>query len=105
MRFQPSTHSYGQWPESWAAGTSAWSAGQPLPPQEELNLELSAPQVAGIGAGVGLIILGFLVVGPLVVYPWVIKAFKPEWSYGRRVAAGLGGSIVLGAVSQIGRSK
>jgi DNA-binding ferritin-like protein len=49
-------------------------------------------------------LVGLLVVGPLVVTPWVLKAFVPEWSYGRRVAAGFGISFVLGAANKLVRS-
>jgi len=56
-------------------------------------------------AGVGLaVVAGFLVLGPLVVYPFIIKGFKPELSYGRRVGIGLGISIGLAAVTSVARA-
>ena len=42
--------------------------------------------------------------GPLVVYPFIIKGFKPELSYGRRVGIGLGISIGLAAVTSVARA-
>jgi hypothetical protein len=40
------------------------------------------------------VVLAFVGVPILVVGPWVVGKFKPEWGYGKRVAAG----IIAGAV-------
>lgn len=62
---------------------------------------------SGVGlavAGVGLAALAALVVVPtFVVGPWIVKAFKPEWSYGRRLGASLAFGIVSGTVVSIAR--
>lgn len=56
-------------------------------------------------AGVGLaVVAGFLVLGPLVVWPFIIKGFKPELSYGRRVGIGLGISLGLSAATALVKS-
>ena len=39
-----------------------------------------------------------------VVGPWMVKAFKPEWSYGRRLAASFAFSTVVGALVRIARA-
>lgn len=53
----------------------------------------------GIGLTIGLIAVPTLVVGP-----WMVKAFKPEWSYGRRLAASFAFSTVVGALIRIARA-
>ena len=55
-------------------------------------------------AAVALPIVGLLLVIPLGVAPWVIKQFKPEWSYGKRVATGFVVSFGIGAVKQIAKA-
>ena len=46
----------------------------------------------GIGLGVGAVV-GLIMLPTFVVGPFIVKAFKPEWSYGRR----LGASLAFGA--------
>ena len=49
----------------------------------------------------GLVVAALLVGVPtLVVAPWVVKQFKPEWSYGKRVATGMAASFVGGVLSR-----
>lgn len=55
-------------------------------------------------AGAGALVIGSLLVMPLVVVPFALSAVVPEWSYGRRVAAGLGVGIALGAAGGLARS-
>lgn len=43
--------------------------------------------VAGLGVGAGLLI-GILALPTFVITPWIVKQFKPEWSYGKRLATG-----------------
>ena len=104
MQFQPSQYStLGQ--STLPDGFVYDSDGFVVPisaPASETGLALGG---VGVGLGLGLGLVGLILVGPLVITPWIVKAFKPEWSYGRRVAAGFGVSAVLGAISQIGRSK
>ena len=47
---------------------------------------------------------GLLLVGPFVVTPWIVKQFKPEWSYGKRVATGFVVSFGVGAVTNIAKA-
>jgi hypothetical protein len=54
--------------------------------------------VAGLSIG---LIVAAAVVPTFVVGPFVVKAFKPEWSYKRRLAATLAVEIGVGAVTQI----
>ena len=61
-----------------------------------------AGKVALLGAGaVGLV--GLVLLPSLVLYPWVIKKFKPKWSYGKRVGAGfaigIGTSMIKSALT------
>ena len=56
-----------------------------------------------VGA-VAVPIIGLLLVMPLAVVPWVVKQFKPEWSYGKRVATGFVVSFGLGAVTKIAKA-
>lgn len=54
------------------------------------------------GAAVAIpVILGIVLLPSLVVYPWIVKQFAPEWSYGKRVATGLVFNIALGAIYKI----
>lgn len=62
-----------------------------------------AGKVAALAGGAGLLV-GILVVPTFVVGPWIVKAFKPEWSYGRRLAASLAFSMVAGTLTQIARA-
>ena len=55
-----------------------------------------AMDVAGIA-----LIGGILVVPTFVIVPWIVKGFAPEWSYGRRVAVGLGVSFIAGTLTTI----
>lgn len=55
-------------------------------------------------AAIGLPVLGLFLVMPLAVVPWVVKQFKPEWSYGKRVATGFVVSFGIGAVTKIAKA-
>lgn len=66
--------------------------------------ELTKGQAVALGAGGIALILGALVFMPLVGWPFIIKSFKPELSYGRRVGIGLGISIGLGAVRAVAKA-
>ena len=37
------------------------------------------------------------------INPWVVKAFKPEWSYSRRLAASFGVTFVAGTLVGIAK--
>ena len=51
--------------------------------------------VLGVGA---LAVVGLLAIPTFIVEPWIVKQFKPEWSYGKRLAAVMGFNIVSGSV-------
>lgn len=59
----------------------------------------AATAVGGVGLVVGLIAVPTLVVGP-----WIVKAVKPDWSYGRRLAASFAFSTLVGALVRIARA-
>lgn len=63
--------------------------------------EQAAPRSGYYMAGIAL---GAFVLGPLLLWPFVIKGFKPELSYGRRVAIGIGISMGLGAVTGLAKA-
>lgn len=77
MTFQPSQHS--------AAPSNTYS---------------DAAGVLGVGLGVGAI-AAIIAVPTFVVGPFVVKAFKPEWSYGRRLAASMAFGVGVGAIRGI----
>lgn len=54
-----------------------------------------------IGPGAIALVGGLLLLGPFVVTPWIVKQFKPEWSYGKRVATGFVVSFGVGALTRI----
>lgn len=57
--------------------------------------------------GLGPVLLvggGLFALNSLLIMPWVVKAFKPDWSYRRRVAAGVGVSMGIGAVTGVARA-
>ena len=52
----------------------------------------------------GIAVVGIVVgVGVFAINPWIVKAFKPEWSYGRRLAASFGVTFVAGTLTGIAR--
>ena len=60
---------------------------------------------AALGSVLGLSVLaGGIIIGDFIVFPLILKAFVPDWSYGRRVAASLGFSIVVGALTSVARA-
>ena len=74
-----------------------------LPPPPEQSASDKAKGALAIG-GIGLAIVGALTIMPLVVWPFVIKSFRPDLPYGRRVGIGLGISIGLAAVGGVARA-
>jgi hypothetical protein len=89
MRFQPSEHSFGE-------------SRLPAPRSGD------SPPQSGVGGGAWALgaagLVGLAVVPTLVIYPFVIKAFKPELSYWRRVGIGMGITFALGAVTGLVRA-
>lgn len=63
-----------------------------------------SPEALAVGTGGTALVVGLLTFMPLVVWPFIIKGFKPELSYGRRVGIGLGISIGLAAVTSVARA-
>lgn len=58
------------------------------------------PETSHVSTG-GILVAGLLVGVPtLLVAPWIVKQFKPEWSYGKRVATGMAASFVGGVLSR-----
>lgn len=66
--------------------------------------DISKGQALALGAGGIALIAGVLLFMPLVGWPFIIKGFKPELSYGRRVGIGLGISIGLAAVTSVAKA-
>jgi len=65
--------------------------------------EVTTPSADGeshVSTGAIAVALAFVAIPTLIVAPWVVGKFKPEWSYGKRVAAGLVASAVGGFVSR-----
>jgi hypothetical protein len=62
----------------------------------------SAAGAAGAIGGIGLVI-GLLALPTFVVGPWIIKSFKPEWSYGRRLGASFAVSFLAGTLVKIAK--
>jgi hypothetical protein len=44
-----------------------------------------------------------MAVPTFVVGPWIVKAIKPEWSYGRRLGASFAVSFLAGTLVNIAR--
>jgi hypothetical protein len=64
---------------------------------------LDAAKAALAAGGVGLVV-GAIAIPTFVVGPWIVKSVKPEWSYGRRLAASFAFSTVVGALVRIARA-
>lgn len=77
---------------------SAFSDMPPAPPQA--RAPVSTPMMLGVAA-VGASIL---LVVPLVAVPFALKSVVPDWSYGRRVGAGIGIGLALGAAGGLARA-
>lgn len=95
MRFAPSRHSYGV-----DAATDVTGTLIPNTSGSEQNNKGGWLLAAGIPVVLGVVLLPTFVVGPFVV-----KAIKPEWSYGRRLGASLAFSMVVGALTRIARAR
>lgn len=70
-----------------------------LTPEERKTMQTKAALTL---AGLGLL----LVAAPVQIFavnPWIVKAFKPEWSYGRRLAASFGVSFVAGTLISVAK--
>lgn len=63
----------------------------------------SALQAAGGVATIGLLI-GVLALPTFVITPWIIKQFKPEWTYGKRLATTFVIGFGLTAITTIVRA-
>jgi len=71
------------------------------PPDVKVDENLRKAAVVGL-AGIAAV-AALAGVGVFVVNPWIVKAFKPEWSYGRRLAASFGVTFVAGTLTSIAR--
>lgn len=70
-----------------------------LTPEERKKMKTKA---AFALTGLGLLLLA----APVQIFainPWIVKAFKPEWSYGRRLAASFGVSFVAGTLISVAK--
>lgn len=56
----------------------------------------TSPLVVPLFAGGAAVVVGFVMLPTFVVEPWIVKQFKPEWSYGKRVAASMAFNVVTG---------
>jgi hypothetical protein len=67
------------------------------------NFAMEHPRLAIAGLVTVFTVVGVQVFG---INPWIVKAFKPEWSYGRRLAASFGvtfaASTLISAAKGIG---
>lgn len=65
-------------------------------------------QYDGVGTGIAVaggvgLIFALALVPTFVVAPWIVKAIKPEWSYGRRLGASLAFGFVAGTLVSVAR--
>ena len=74
----------------------------PVPVKTAYGMTGAMKAAAAVG-GVGLVV-GLIAVPTLVVGPWIVKSVKPEWSYGRRLAASFAFSTGVGALVRIARA-
>lgn len=66
--------------------------------------ERKALTTAVVWGGVGIATV--VTLGAVQIFginPWIVKAFKPEWSYGRRLAASFGVSFVAGTLISVAK--
>ena len=83
-------------PSSSSSTLAELEAAQQPPAAQDDDLEVQAHVSVG-----GILVAGLLVGVPtLLVAPWIVKQFKPEWSYGKRVATGMAASFVGGVLSR-----
>ena len=71
------------------------------PPDVKVDENLRKAAVVGV-AGIAAV-AALAGVGVFVINPWIVKAFKPEWSYGRRLAASFGVTFIAGTLTSIAR--
>lgn len=69
---------------------------------------LAPRSYAGAGTNVVLgvsavALVALMAVPTFIVGPWIIKSFKPEWSYGRRLGASFAVSFLAGTLVNIAR--
>ena len=88
--------------EALKSGETLRSTGQRVEMTEEERKALKSAVVWG-GVGIAAIVaLGAVQV--FAINPWIVKAFKPEWSYGRRLGASLAFGIVSGTLVSLARA-
>ena len=78
--------------------------GPQLPERSAGDKAKSAATMLALGAGGTVLVVGLLTFMPLVVWPFVIKSFRPDIPYKRRVGIGMGISIGLAAVTAVART-
>lgn len=88
-------------PEERAELEAMKSGGTPAPADMKVDENLRKAAMVGI-AGIAAV-AALAGVGVFVINPWIVKAFKPEWSYGRRLAASFGVTFIAGTLTSIAR--
>lgn len=73
---------------------------QPSSASDLPSTTLSAPVFLGLGA----LLLGGAAAVYGCVIPFALSAVVPEWSYRRRVAAGIAASLAVGAAGSLARA-
>ena len=83
---------------------SSFSGGYTIQSSPVAEEEKEKPPISGAALGLGIAgVAGLILVGPFVITPWIVKQFKPEWPYGKRVATGFVVSFGIGALTTIAR--
>ena len=59
--------------------------------------------VAGLGLGVAAFV-AIAAVPTFIINPWIVKAFAPDWSYGRRLGASFGFMLGVSALTGLVRA-
>jgi hypothetical protein len=92
----PPVSSFHPNPSSYSPQYLDYTPTSPTSPTVGLTKGMQTAALVGGVALVPVLLIGALLFMPLVVNPLIIKAFKPKWSYGRRVVVGIPLGIMMG---------
>ena len=82
-------------------GPGSWHSGPSVAVRPSYGADSKKAALGAVGLG---LIGAALLVPTFVVGPFIVKAFAPDWSYGRRLGASLAFGVVTGAAVRLAQA-